>query len=76
MDFDEGYFVPQKDEKGFNSYYDEFHFLIGKIVVEINLIYFQTMKLIYNLTDQNNINDGFSACKSKRATQLLESLKN
>jgi hypothetical protein len=75
MDLTEGYYDPKKDEKGFNSYYDEFHFLVGKIVVEINLIEFQTMKLICNLTDQNNIAEGFSACKKKRATQLLKSLK-
>lgn len=74
MDLNEGYYDPKKDEKGFNSYYNEFHFLLGKIVVGINLIEFQTMKLICNLTNQHDIAEGFSACKKKRATQLLESL--
>jgi hypothetical protein len=74
MNANEGYYDPKKNEKGFNSYYDEFHFLLGKIVVSINLIEFQIMKLICNFTNQHDIEAAFSACKKKRATQLLESL--
>jgi len=65
---------PDKDETGFNSFYDEFHFLMGKIVVNINLLESKMLMMICNLTDPKDILVGFAICKRKGVSQLLELL--
>lgn len=71
---EENGYDPEKDEKGFDSFYDEFHFLLGKIIVKINLVEFKILTMICNLIDPDNILIGFAICKRRGASQLMDLL--
>ncbi len=58
------------------SYYIDFHFKLGKIVVNYNLIEANIISLICTLTDLNNITVGFRKCSRKSSSQLLKMLKD
>jgi hypothetical protein len=59
-----------------DSYYENFHFLLGKIIVNYNLVESQMIMLICNIIDPNNITTGFVIYKGLGSTRLLERLKD
>jgi hypothetical protein len=72
-----GYNQPEKNEViCANSFYVNFHFLLGKIVVNYNLIESKFIMMICELIDHNDITKGFLKCKRKGATQLLKILSD
>ena len=74
MEILEGY-QPEKNEVICeNSFYKNFHFLLGKIIVNYNLVESKLIMMICNLVDPNDITKGFLKCKRKGATQLLNLL--
>lgn len=63
------------DEKTLSdTYYENFHFLLGKIIVNYNMIESNMIMMICNLIDINDITKGFLECKFKGATEILKIL--
>lgn len=70
-----GFYKPGKNELiNTDSFYINFHFLLGKIIVNYNLIESKLILLICNIVDPVDITKGFLRCKRKGATQLLNLL--
>lgn len=68
-------YKPKLADKWFaQTYYQELHFLLGKITVNYNLIESNCMTLICNFLDPNDITVGFKKCQNYGATKIVNLL--